>query len=149
MKIREANDSDIFSLLRLEKMIFGEASWNENDFYEQLHLNPYAKIYVLMQENIIVGYVDLWIAYENSEIANIAVNPQYREQGYGSYLMDFCMNKVMRAKCSNISLECRVSNTSAIRLYKKFGFENVGIRKNYYANGENAYLMVKKLEVIL
>ena len=46
----------------------------------------------------------------------------------------------------NVNLEVRVSNVKAIALYQKFGFKNVAVRKRYYSNGEDAYLMIKKLE---
>lgn len=142
--IRKADISDITHLVALEKELFKDDAWTPKDFEEQVNENPYASIYVYETNKQIVAYVDLWIAYENAEIANIGVDTSFQRNGIASELLSFCMEKVKDAGCENISLEVRVSNISAIRLYEKFGFTRVGIRKRYYANGENAYLMVKQ-----
>ncbi len=141
--IRKAIISDIQYLTKLEKDLFQDDAWTYSDFEEQITQNPYASIYVYQFEKKIIGYIDLWIAYENAEIANIGVDKNYQRKGIASDLLSFCMEKVNTARCDNITLEVRISNFSAISLYEKFGFKKVSIRKNYYADGENAYLMVK------
>lgn len=129
--------------MKLEEDLFHDDAWAYSDFEEQMLQNPYASIYVYEIDEKIIGYVDLWIAYENAEIANIGVDKNYQRNGIASELLSFCMQKVNDAKCENITLEVRISNLPAICLYEKYGFKKVSTRKNYYADGENAYLMVK------
>lgn len=142
--IRLISEEDLDQVVLLEKELFGDDSWDKETFVEQINNNPYASIYIFEDNHKIVGYVDLWIAYENADLANIGVSKQYQGKGIGSQLMEFCERIVNQNKCENYSLEVRVSNLKAIHLYEKFGFQKVGVRKNYYANGENAYLMVRK-----
>ena len=142
--IRLISEEDLDQVELLEKELFGDDSWDKETFVEQINNNPYASIYIFEDNHKIVGYVDLWIAYENADLANIGVSKQYQGKGIGSQLMEFCERIVNQNKCENYSLEVRVSNLKAIHLYEKFGFQKVGVRKNYYANGENAYLMIRK-----
>ncbi len=142
--IRLISEEDLDQVVLLEKELFGDDSWDKETFVEQINNNPYASIYIFEDNHKIVGYVDLWIAYENADLANIGVSKQYQGKGIGSQLMEFCERIVNQNNCENYSLEVRVSNLKAIHLYEKFGFQKVGVRKNYYANGENAYLMIRK-----
>ena len=73
----------------------------------------------------------------------IAMKKEFLHQGIASELMQFCLQKIQQSKCENFTLEVRVSNTNAIKLYEKFGFQTVSKRKKYYADGEDAYLMVQ------
>ncbi len=79
-------------------------------------------------------------------LVSIAVIEEYRRKGIGSLLLSETL-RVMREiyKVHSIYLEVRVSNTPAIRLYEKFGFKKARIIKGYYMDGEDAYVMVKKL----
>ena len=59
---------------------------------------------------------------------------------------EYALEKSEELHYQNVNLEVRVSNVKAIALYQKFGFKNVAVRKRYYSNGEDAYLMIKELE---
>ncbi|ADL18683.1 N-terminal acetyltransferase [Acidilobus saccharovorans 345-15] len=82
-------------------------------------------------------------------VISIAVLAEYRRKGVGSALMQEAIN-VLKSKydVDAIYLEVRVSNTPAINLYEKFGFEKVRIIKGYYRDGEDAYVMVKRLKPV-
>jgi ribosomal-protein-alanine N-acetyltransferase len=141
MFIREINEEDLEAIKRIEQDVSG--SWKLKDFQYEYYENPFSHIYVLEEEDI-VGYCVLWIAYENAEISNVAVDSHYQNKGYGSFLMQYMLNKAK--ECTNISLEVKTSNDSAIHLYKKYGFEIKAIRKNYYEGNQDAYLMVLEME---
>ncbi len=141
--IRKANEKDLVSVLKLEKELFLEDAWTEQMFIDEMNQNPYAYLYVYEIDGEIVGYFDLLIAYENAEIANIGVSKQYQHRGIGTQMMEFIDQLVIKSDCENFTLEVRMSNENAIQLYKKFGFNIVSSRKNYYADGEDAYLMYK------
>ena len=70
----------------------------------------------------------------------------FKDKGCASQLMEYALEKSEELHYQNVNLEVRVSNVKAIALYQKFGFKNVAVRKRYYSNGEDAYLMIKELE---
>lgn len=144
--IRIVKDTDIDQLVILEKELFPEEPWSEDAFIHEINDNPFSYIYVYEENNEIIGYIVLWIAYENADIANIGVSKKAQCKGIGSKLMEHCIALVKEKRCQNMSLEVRVSNASAIHLYEKYGFKNVAKRKHYYADGEDAYLMDKEME---
>lgn len=134
------NDLDAVNAIEMQAF---QDPWSKQDFINDLESNPYSCIYVKEINGEVVAYVDLWIAYENAEIANIAVKKEFLHQGIASELMQYCLQKIQQSKCENFTLEVRVSNMNAIKLYEKFGFQTVSKRKKYYADGEDAYLMVQ------
>ena len=140
--IRKMSQNDLDAVNAIEMQAFQDP-WSKQDFINELESNPYSCIYVKEINGEAVAYVDLWIAYESAEIANIAVKKEFLHQGIASELMQFCLQKIQQSKCENFTLEVRASNTNAIKLYEKFGFQTVSKRKKYYADGEDAYLMVQ------
>lgn len=134
------NDLDAVNAIEMQAF---QDPWSKQDFINELESNLYSCIYVKEINGEVVAYVDLWIAYENAEIANIAVKKEFLHQGIASELMQYCLQKIQQSKCENFTLEVRVSNMNAIKLYEKFGFQTVSKRKKYYADGEDAYLMVQ------
>lgn len=140
--IRKMIQTDLDAVNAIEMQAFQDP-WSKQDFINELESNPYSCIYVKEINGEVVAYVDLWIAYENAEIANIAVKKEFLHQGIASELMQYCLQKIQQSKCENFTLEVRVSNMNAIKLYEKFGFQTVSKRKKYYADGEDAYLMVQ------
>lgn len=146
MLIRPMEIEDLQRVVVLEKQLFTSA-WSESDFlYEILH-NDFSLNYVLEDEGYIIGYIGVWIMYEQSEITTIGVETQYQGQGLGKEMMKTIIDIAIQHGCESMSLEVRVSNHKAIALYESLGFMSVGIRKDYYQdNHEDAYLMVKRLE---
>lgn len=143
--IREFRAADLEETCRIEKELFTEDAWDSDAFRNEVSLNPFAFLYVYELNHRVIGYVDLWIGYENAEIANIAVSSSYQHQHIGSALMDYCIQKSMQNNCANMSLEVRMSNQNAIALYEKKGFTKAAKRRHYYSDGEDAWLMVKEL----
>ena len=77
-----------------------------------------------------------------SQIMNVAVDTEYRGKGYGNLLIEEFIREAKSRNLDTMSLEVRVSNEPAIKLYEKYGFEVQGRRKKYYQdNGEDAYIM--------
>ncbi len=91
---------------------------------------------------LLIGYVGLWYMAGEAHIVSIAVRETYRGQGVGELLMLGAVEMALRRGCEVLTLEVRVSNEAAQRLYEKYGFKNVGLRRRYYSdNGEDAYIM--------
>lgn len=91
-----------------------------------------------------VGYYGMNIIAGEGYIANIAVAKNFQGGGFGNVLIKRLIGMAMEKNCDEITLEVRVSNEKAIKLYQKFGFEIAAERKGFYCDGENAYIMWKK-----
>jgi ribosomal-protein-alanine acetyltransferase len=90
----------------------------------------------------VVAYIVYWQIRDDVQINNIAVHPAHRGFGLGEAMMRYAIAKVRAAGAGFISLEVRQSNTAAVTLYKKLGFEILGTRKNYYTKpDEDAHVM--------
>lgn len=83
--------------------------------------------------------------YNTGDITNIAVLPEYRRRGLGEDIVHALIDIAREKDMDGIFLEVRESNTNAIKLYEKCGFERISIRKRYYKDGENA--LIYRLEV--
>ena len=105
-------------------------------------INDYTKVYAYKIDNKYVSFIVAQILYENAEIIDIYVIPDYRRRGIAKELM----NKIINDKeVKNITLEVNINNKNAILLYNSLGFKETTLRKGYY-NGEDAFLMLKVKE---
>ena len=144
MLLRAMAVNDLDQIIVLEHQLFS-SPWSKEDYLYELSSNPYAKYYVL-EDDKIIGYVGMWITYETAQITTIGIAKERQGQGLSKLLM----NKVdgETRDCEAITLEVRVSNTRAIRLYESYGFLKEAIRKDYYLdNHEDAYLMMKERKI--
>ena len=83
-------------------------------------------------EEIIIGYIKIWKVLEESHFEQIGVIEKFRGQGIGEKLLVLSLRYCWENNIKKILLECRKSNSSAIKLYKKYLFNIVSVRKNYY-----------------
>ena len=143
--IRRFVDEDIDRLLEIEEACF-ETPWTWDSFNHELNENPYAIYYVLELDGVIIGYCGLWLVIDEAHITNIAVLPELRGNKYGELLFSHAIEKAKEAGAIQLSLEVRVSNLVAQKMYRKYGLIPGGIRKNYYTdNLEDALVMWVKL----
>jgi ribosomal-protein-alanine N-acetyltransferase len=142
---RFMREEDIDQVLEIEHASF-TTPWSSEAFYNELNMNKFA-IYIVMEINQkVVGYCGVWIVIDEAHITNIAILPEYRGRKLGEALMEklFEVAKAMGAK--TMTLEVRVTNYVAQSLYRKFGFQKGGLRKNYYTdNQEDALVMWVRL----
>ena len=90
----------------------------------------------------IVGFASMWVITDEGHVTNIAVREPYRRQGIGELMLLAVIDKAREYKANVVTLEVRASNTAAQRLYRKYGFNQVGLRRGYYMdNKEDAVLM--------
>ena len=144
MLLRAMRLSDLDNIMPLERQLFSSPC-SKDDYIYELSSNPYAKYYVL-EDDKIVGYVGIWITYETAQITTIGIAKERQGEGLSKLLM----NKVIEETkdCEAITLEVRVSNVKAIKLYESYGFKKEAIRKDYYLdNHEDAYLMMKERKI--
>ena len=114
--------------------------WNENILKSELeNENSY---YIVAKENDdIVGFGGLWKSIDDIHITNIVTKKSVRNKGIGKAILNELINQAKVFGYNIITLEVNETNSTAISLYKKFGFEKVGIRKKYYNNTDNAIIM--------
>lgn len=112
---------------------------NLKDLEAELKNNSFGKILVYKKNNEIIAYLYYSEIYERVEINNIEVQEKYRNIGIGTELL----KKLIEMTHKSISLEVRINNYSAIKLYKKFNFQEKALRKGYY-QGVDGILMVRE-----
>ena len=105
----------------------------------QITDNAFNKVLIYKLDNKIIGYLDYSVMYERGEINYIFVLKEYRNQKIGSKLLEYMINNT---NLDEISLEVNKNNTNAIKLYQKYGFREVNIRKGYY-DGVDGILMLR------
>ena len=115
----------------------------ENSVYRHLE-NPFTKVFVIKEQEELIGLMILDIIYERMELVQIIVKEEHRQKGYATKLMDYMLNLAKTKKLENITLEVSEDNKGAISLYEKFGFEKCAIRSGYY-QGTDGILMERKM----
>ncbi len=94
----------------------------------------------------IVGYTGMWMMVDEAHITTIAVDPPFRGEGIGDLLLVSLIDHACELSAETVTLECRVSNTVAQALYRKYRFHDAGIRRRYYSDdGEDALIMTTEL----
>jgi ribosomal-protein-alanine N-acetyltransferase len=94
------------------------------------------------RQELIVGFVGIWMLVDEAHIVTIAVRDSHRRRGVGELLLIAAIAAAQQERQSVVTLECRVSNAAALRLYKKYGLEQVGLRRRYYSdNQEDGYIL--------
>lgn len=140
IKIVNMNEEHIKDLAKLEKECF-HTPWTEKQLAEELK-NEYSLFLVALNDETVTGYVGCQTTIDGGYITNVAVFPNMRGQGIAQKLLFELNNKIKEKKLEFITLEVRVSNISAINLYKKMNYQEAGVRKNFYRNPkEDALLM--------
>jgi ribosomal-protein-alanine N-acetyltransferase len=94
----------------------------------------------------VIGYAVLWCILDQGELANVAVTPRLRGRGLGTFLLGRVIEIARARGIENVFLEVRPSNAVAVDLYRRFGFQEVGLRKGYYDQPrEDALIMAARL----
>lgn len=121
--------------------------WNVNTFRSEL-LNPNSKYIVAKINNEIVGFAGIWKAVDDVHITNIVTAKKLRKQNIGSIMLSKLIEMAEAEKeITSITLEVNSNNMPAIKLYEKFDFKKVGLRKKYYNNTDDAIIMTKKIDM--
>lgn len=116
----------------------------KNELKNEFESNPYTKIYIYKENDCILGLIHINDIYDRYEINNIYVLEECRNKGIASKLLEKIIEEGKNNKIINITLEVRENNINAIKLYKKYNFEEKAIRKGYY-NGIDGILMEKEM----
>lgn len=143
MIIRKMQESDLVQVASIEKANFS-VPWSVESFRESISLEH--TIYLVAEEEgNIMGYCGMYRVFNEGEIVNVAVAEAHRRKSVASRLLEQLFTQSEELQVDNFFLEVRESNQPAIQLYKKFGFSEAGIRKDFYEKPrENAIFMWKR-----
>ncbi|RKU18372.1 ribosomal-protein-alanine N-acetyltransferase [Candidatus Poribacteria bacterium] len=137
---------DLEQVMAIEKEAFPDP-WSKSFFKQELRKRKtYIHLYIARLNNKVVGYIVFYLFRGEGHIMNIAVAAEYRRCGVAKYLLASALEVVRKNAGEEVFLEVSVNNTAAQELYKQFGFEVDGIRKRYYSNGEDAYVLRKEVQ---
>ena len=132
---------DLDEVMEVELKSF-TVPWSKEAFFNELTKNQFAHYLIVEVDQRVVGYCGVWIIIDEAHITNIALLPEYRGMKLGEALMAKVMEQAREMGALRMTLEVRVSNERAQNLYRKFGFEEGAIRKQYYTdNMEDAIVM--------
>ncbi len=146
-KIRSASDRDLPAIIDIEQLAF-DSPWSLDSFERELSL-PFSRLIVAVDESDpgrrLAGFLCRWLVADECHILNVAVHPQMRRTGVAKHLMTDALAEAKARHASVVTLEVRRSNVAARGLYRKLGFEEQRLRRNYYGVGEDAIVMELKL----
>ena len=136
--------ADIDTVLAIERAAY-TSPWTRRMFESELWENPFSFAYVAREEEHrrIVGYVLFWMVYDELHLMNVAVDPAWRRRGIGEELVRFSLTAGLARGIRTATLEVRASNLPAQSLYRKLGFYQTGVRRNYYREPREDALLLQ------
>ena len=135
--------TDLPEVHRIEQASFS-VPWPDEAYRSELLANRLASYLVVRADAVdgIIAYGGIWLMVDEAHITTFAVDPAWRRQGVGETLLVALLDLALARHAREATLEVRLSNLPARRLYEKYGFRPVGLRPRYYSdNGEDALIM--------
>jgi ribosomal-protein-alanine N-acetyltransferase len=126
----------------LEKLCFADP-WSEMSIASELR-SIWSYWVVAVDHGQVVGYIGSQSSYDETDIMNVAVHPDWRRRGIAESLIECLIQELKNRGSHALMLEVRASNAPATALYEKLGFRQVGLRKNYYRNPKEDALILRK-----
>lgn len=136
--VRFATIEDLERIVEIENSSF-DSPWSECSLRYEIEENQLAEVFVIEINQEVVGYMSYMKIIDEVHINNIAIDSTKRGYGYGRELVESVL-KSFKGNYS-VTLEVRNDNYIAINLYRSLGFEQMGIRKDYYGKGQDALIM--------
>ena len=130
----QITEMSLFDLENIKDILISDFDdfWNYNILKEELESSNSKYIIAKTNDGEIIGFAGIKIILDNADIMNIVVKKSWRNQGVGNLLLSNLISICKISNLSSLSLEVNEDNLPAIHLYEKFGFKQVGVRKNYY-----------------
>ena len=137
--IISAQLSQLDEIVKIENSSF-EKPWKRSQLMDDIRNHIDSENWVFVQDEKVVGYIFGWIIQNEFHLYNIAVHPDYLRKKIGQKLINHIISRVADQKVNVILLEVSVNNISARKCYQSLGFVEVGLRKDYYSQGDDAIL---------
>lgn len=136
------NEMNLSHLLEIKDILTSDFDefWTYSVFETELK-NPNSKYFIAIQNNEIVGFAGVWKSVDDIHITNIVTKISKRHLGIASKLLEELISFSKNEHTTSLTLEVKENNINAIKLYEKYHFKKIGIRKNYYGQNENAIIM--------
>ena len=135
-------NDDIDDVVAIEEEAYGEHHWSKSSFYDEMSNNLAHYYSAKTSDGKLVGYAGTWHILDEGHITTIAVKKDYMRKHIGEAIIVKILEDCYDSGIKYLTLEVRVSNTPAISLYTKYGFNSLGTRKGYYQdNNEDALIM--------
>jgi ribosomal-protein-alanine N-acetyltransferase len=136
--MRPIEMKDLDRIHQLEVEIFANP-WSRRSFASEIRKDrSQTRSRVLEIDGEVIGFIISWFIVDEVHLANVAVAIEHRHRGYGRALVEWLIEEARAASMSLVTLEVRVTNVEAIRLYERLGFVSVGLRPGYYHDGDLA-----------
>jgi ribosomal-protein-alanine N-acetyltransferase len=141
--------ADIPAVHELEERLFPVDAWPLQMFVDELS-QPETRRYLIAETSDgIIGYAGLMCIEPIADVQTIAVVPEYEGKGIGSALLRELISEGRRRGAADLLLEVRADNPRAQQLYRRFGFEQIHVRRKYYRDGVDALIMRLELANVL
>ena len=146
--LRPMTTADIRAVLRLERQLFSDEAWSRAMLTGELAQQPRSRHYLVADDGgVLAGYAGLLAAGTQGDVLTLAVAGHRWGHGTGSALLVALLAEAARRGCREVFLEVRTDNARAQRLYRRYGFTQIGIRRGYYQpSGTDALVMRKDLD---
>lgn len=145
--VREMELDDLDEVLVIENSLFS-VPWSANGFFSFL-LRDDTLFLVAEEEGRICGFCGVVMVLNEGDVTNVAVAKESQGRGIGRTLMEALVQKTVERGVDTLHLEVRKSNESAIALYKKLAFEEVGLRPRYYEEPVEDAVLMRKVSPLL
>lgn len=141
--LRQMTQVDLDAVLELEQAVFGEEAWTRQMLIGELDQQPASRYYLVAEiDGQLAGYAGLLGAGWQGDVLTLAVAAAHWGHGIGSALLEALLAEAARRGCAEVFLEVRTDNARAQRLYTRYGFTEIGIRRGYYQpSGADALVM--------
>ncbi|HEY9701996.1 MAG TPA: ribosomal protein S18-alanine N-acetyltransferase [Allocoleopsis sp.] len=144
--IKPIEFTEISQVLELDQLCFG-GLWSQSGYEQEIDSED-SLLLGMYDDHVLIGITCCWLILDEAHITLLGIHPDYRQQGLGKHLLKVLLDTAKNKGILRATLEVRISNEVAIALYHKLGFNDVGLRKNYYQNpDENALIMWSKLTI--
>lgn len=144
--VRDMSEEDLDTVMDIEQRAY-EFPWTEGIFRDCLRVGYVCEL-LASAEGAVLGYGVMSVAAGECHLLNLCINPAYQRRGLGRWLLNHFIQQA-RARGANVALlEVRVSNRAAYRLYQGLGFDEIGMRKDYYParkGREDALILAREL----
>jgi ribosomal-protein-alanine N-acetyltransferase len=146
--LRQMTEADLPAVMKIERSTFPFDAWSEGMLRGELADQPRTRHYIVaVADGEIVGYAGLAAAGDQADVQTIAVSAGMQRFGVGSAMLKELLAEAARRGATAVFLEVRADNPAAQALYERFGFERIGLRRDYYDDGTDAIMMMRKLNV--
>lgn len=146
MRPRPLTVDDLPAVLELEHLLFPDDAWSEATYRAELTESGGTRHYVGLDgdDGPLAGWAGLAAAGGQADVLTIGVRPELQGRGLGAALLTELLGEATARGCAEVFLDVRADNDRARRLYERFGFTPVGVRKRYYRpSGMDAIVMVR------